>query len=188
MPRPLQRSLNSSSFYKPSCPSHSHLIRSGGCPRIATHTAVSLSLQPRIVHFVFRSGYVLRSAVTRRHWSRGDAQRDAPALGSRRRESGLEAGRNSSPHLSAYLPRSPAPDARPRRAREPLYGEPRAWPRIRGEVRRVYSDLETVRDRSEVGEYRVDQSFEQLGDQLIRLGFDTRIGANPQRQGRRKPR
>jgi hypothetical protein len=49
-------------------------------------------------------------------------------------------------------------------------------------VRRVYSHLGTVRHCSEVVEYRVEQ-FERLGDQLIRLGFDTKIGTNPQRQG-----
>jgi integrase len=39
-------------------------------------------------------------------------------------------------------------------------------------VRRVYSHLGTVRHRSEVVEYRVEQHYERLGDQLIRLGFD----------------
>ncbi|MEZ0334927.1 MAG: tyrosine-type recombinase/integrase, partial [Gemmatimonadales bacterium] len=38
-------------------------------------------------------------------------------------------------------------------------------------VRRVYSHLGTVRHRSEVVEYRVEQHFERLGDQLRRLGF-----------------
>ncbi len=39
-------------------------------------------------------------------------------------------------------------------------------------VRRVYSHLGTVRHGAEVVEYRVEQHFERLGDQLIRLGFD----------------
>jgi hypothetical protein len=38
-------------------------------------------------------------------------------------------------------------------------------------VRRVYSHLGTVRHRSEVVEFRVEQHFERLGDQLRRLGF-----------------
>jgi hypothetical protein len=38
-------------------------------------------------------------------------------------------------------------------------------------VRRVYSHLGSVRHRSEVVEYRVEQHFERLGDQLRRLGF-----------------
>jgi hypothetical protein len=50
-------------------------------------------------------------------------------------------------------------------------------------VRRVYSHLGTVRHRSEVVEYRVEQHFERLGDQLIRLGFDTKIGTNPLSRG-----
>jgi integrase len=45
-------------------------------------------------------------------------------------------------------------------------------------VRRVYSHLGTFRHRSEVVEYRVEQHFERLGDQLLRLGFDTRNGTN----------
>ena len=36
-------------------------------------------------------------------------------------------------------------------------------------VRRVYSHLGTVRQRAEVVEFRVEQHFERLGDQLIRL-------------------
>ena len=39
-------------------------------------------------------------------------------------------------------------------------------------VRRVYAHLGTVRHRSEVVEYRAEQHFERLGDQLVRLGFD----------------
>jgi hypothetical protein len=38
-------------------------------------------------------------------------------------------------------------------------------------VRRVYAHLGTIRHRSEVVEYRVEQHFERLGDQLVRLGF-----------------
>ncbi|MBA2714771.1 MAG: hypothetical protein H0U55_14595 [Rubrobacteraceae bacterium] len=38
-------------------------------------------------------------------------------------------------------------------------------------VRRVYSHLGTVRHRSEVVEFRVEQHFERLGDQLRRIGF-----------------
>jgi integrase len=38
-------------------------------------------------------------------------------------------------------------------------------------VRRVYAHLGTMRHRSEVVEYRVEQHFERLGDQLRRLGF-----------------
>jgi hypothetical protein len=40
-------------------------------------------------------------------------------------------------------------------------------------VRRVYSHLGTVRHRSEVVEYRVEQHYGRLGDQLVRLGFVT---------------
>ena len=47
-------------------------------------------------------------------------------------------------------------------------------------VRRVYSHLGTFRHRSEVVEYRVEQHFERLGKQLIRMGFDTKLGTNPQ--------
>jgi len=47
-------------------------------------------------------------------------------------------------------------------------------------VRRVYSHLGTFRHRSEVVEYRVEQHFERLGNQLIRMGFDTKMGTNPQ--------
>ncbi len=39
-------------------------------------------------------------------------------------------------------------------------------------VRRVYAHLGTVRHRSEVLEYRVEQHFDRLGDQLVRLGYD----------------
>jgi hypothetical protein len=39
-------------------------------------------------------------------------------------------------------------------------------------VRRVYSHLGSVRHRSQVVEFRVEQHFERLGDQLRRLGFD----------------
>jgi hypothetical protein len=47
-------------------------------------------------------------------------------------------------------------------------------------VRRVYSHLGTFCHRSEVVEYRVEQHFERLGNQLVRLGFDTKIGTNRQ--------
>jgi integrase len=40
-------------------------------------------------------------------------------------------------------------------------------------VRRVYSHLGTVRHRAEAVEYRVEQHFERLGDQLIRLRSGT---------------
>jgi hypothetical protein len=56
-------------------------------------------------------------------------------------------------------------------------------------VRRVYSHLGTVRHRSEVVEFRVEQHFERLGDQLRRLGFvitsDIKEGAG---EGYEKPR
>ena len=39
-------------------------------------------------------------------------------------------------------------------------------------VRRVYSHLGTVRHRSEVAEFRAEQHFGLLGDQLVRLGYD----------------
>jgi hypothetical protein len=43
-------------------------------------------------------------------------------------------------------------------------------------VRRVYAHLGTVRHRSDVVKYRVEQHFERLGDQLVRLGYDiTRV-------------
>ena len=54
-------------------------------------------------------------------------------------------------------------------------------------VRRVYSHLGTFRHRSEVVEYRVEQHFERLGDQLIRLGLDTKIGTNPQAGSTNEP-
>jgi hypothetical protein len=47
-------------------------------------------------------------------------------------------------------------------------------------VRRVYSHLDSFRHRSEVIEYRVERHFERLGGELVRLGFDTKIGTNPQ--------
>ncbi len=53
-------------------------------------------------------------------------------------------------------------------------------------VRRVYSHLGTFRHRSEVVEYRVEQHFERLGDQLIRLGFDTKTGTNPAEADRKR--
>jgi hypothetical protein len=40
-------------------------------------------------------------------------------------------------------------------------------------VQRVYSHLGTVRHRSEVVEYRVEQHVDQLGDRLRALGFVT---------------
>jgi hypothetical protein len=56
-------------------------------------------------------------------------------------------------------------------------------------VRRVYSHLGTVRHRSEVVEFRVEQHFERLGDQLRRLGFvitsDIKEGAG---EGKEDPR
>ena len=39
-------------------------------------------------------------------------------------------------------------------------------------VRRVYAHLGTVRHRSQVVEFRAEQHFERLGDQLVRLGYD----------------
>jgi integrase len=45
-------------------------------------------------------------------------------------------------------------------------------------VRRVYAHLGSVRHRSEVVEYRVEQHFDRLGDQLIRLAPDTKIVTN----------
>ena len=39
-------------------------------------------------------------------------------------------------------------------------------------VRRVYAHLGTSRHRAEVVEYRIEQHFERLGDQLRRLGLD----------------
>src|SRR2546428_12424860 len=48
-------------------------------------------------------------------------------------------------------------------------------------VRRVYSHLGTVRHRSEGVEYRGDQHYDRLGDQLIRLRSDTKIVAKSQR-------
>ncbi|HEX3235027.1 MAG TPA: hypothetical protein VHR41_12575 [Gemmatimonadales bacterium] len=42
-------------------------------------------------------------------------------------------------------------------------------------VQRVYSHLGTVRHRSEVVEYRIEQHYERLGDQLIRLRSGTTI-------------
>ncbi len=44
--------------------------------------------------------------------------------------------------------------------------------------RRVYSHLGMIRHRSEVMEYRVEQHFERLGDQLRRLSSDTMIDTN----------
>ncbi len=52
-------------------------------------------------------------------------------------------------------------------------------------VRRVYSHLGQVRHRADVVEYRVEQHFEQLGEQLPRLGFDTTNVATAE-QGREK--
>jgi hypothetical protein len=46
-------------------------------------------------------------------------------------------------------------------------------------VRRVYAHLGSVRHRSEVVEYRVEQHFERLGDQLVRLGFVINPVMNP---------
>jgi integrase len=46
-------------------------------------------------------------------------------------------------------------------------------------VRRVYAHLGTVRHRSEVVEYRVEQHYERLGDQLVRLGFVINPVINP---------
>jgi len=43
-------------------------------------------------------------------------------------------------------------------------------------VRRVYSHLGSVRHRSEAVEFRVEQHFERLGDQLIRLRSGTMMG------------
>jgi hypothetical protein len=39
-------------------------------------------------------------------------------------------------------------------------------------VLRVYAHLGSVRHRSEVVEFRAEQHFEPLGDQLVRLGYD----------------
>ena len=55
-------------------------------------------------------------------------------------------------------------------------------------VRRVYSHLGTFRHRSEMVEYRVEQHFERLGDQLIRLGFDTTIVTNRVGEQQKLPR
>jgi hypothetical protein len=40
-------------------------------------------------------------------------------------------------------------------------------------VRRVYSHLGTVRHRAEAVEYRVEQHYQRLGDQLVLLAPDT---------------
>jgi hypothetical protein len=56
-------------------------------------------------------------------------------------------------------------------------------------VRRVYSHLGTVRHRAEAVEYRVEQHYQRLGDQLVRLasdaGIDTAVEGTPQNK---KPR
>ena len=182
MPCLLQRRLNSSSYYKPSCPSHSHLISSWrlseNCFQHRSRPEPPTPNRPYRV----RSAYVLRSAVTRRHWSRGDAQRDAPALGSRRRESGLEAGRDSSPHLPPHLHRSATPKCLHHGAPISVYTVSRELGHGSEDmVPRVYSHLGMFRHRSEV--VRVpgwSQHFERLGKQLIRMGFDTKLGTNPQ--------
>ena len=54
-------------------------------------------------------------------------------------------------------------------------------------VRRVYAHLGTVRHRSEVVEYRVEQHFERLGDQLVRLGFDIKSVIKEGTAGETKP-
>ena len=47
-------------------------------------------------------------------------------------------------------------------------------------VRRAYAHLGSIRHRSEVVEYRVEQPFERLGDQLVRLGFVINPVINPE--------
>ncbi len=46
-------------------------------------------------------------------------------------------------------------------------------------VRRVYSHLGSVRHRSDVVEYRVEQHYERLGEELSRLGFVIKIVIKP---------
>lgn len=53
-------------------------------------------------------------------------------------------------------------------------------------VRRVYSHLGTVRHRSEVVEYRVEQHYERLGEQLLRLGFVIKSVIKPERRSENK--
>ncbi len=43
-------------------------------------------------------------------------------------------------------------------------------------MRRVYAHLGSVRHRSEVVEYRIEQHFKRLGNQLVRLGLETTSG------------
>ena len=93
MPCLLQRSLNSSSSYRPSCPSRSHLISSW---RLSANCYPHRSQpEPPTPNRQFRCPEA-DTYCGQRHTSsllRGVAQRDAPALGLRRRESGLEAGK-----------------------------------------------------------------------------------------------
>ena len=49
-------------------------------------------------------------------------------------------------------------------------------------VRRVYAHLGTIRHRSEMVEYRVEQHLERLGDRLLRLGRVSGPFHGPRRQ------
>jgi hypothetical protein len=68
------------------------------------------------------------------------------------------------PGLPAPLLRRPAADARSGRASIDLHGRPGAWPPVGGYGAKAH--LGTIRHRSEVVEYRVEQHLERLGDRL----------------------
>jgi hypothetical protein len=52
-------------------------------------------------------------------------------------------------------------------------------------VRRAYSHLGQVRHRADVVEYRVEQHFEELGEQVRRLGLTQRTSQPRSRGGKR---
>jgi hypothetical protein len=58
-----------------------------------------------------------------------------------------------------------------------------------GMLERVYAHLGTIRHRSEVVEYRLEQHQERLGERLKKLGFVTRIDSTRRGRGlETKPR
>ncbi len=122
----------------------------------------------------------MNRALTR---PRDPASRNPPASRSNRGADRLETGRDPAPALPAHLLRGQAPDPRPRPASQPLHRESGAGARQRGHGAAVYSHLGTVRHRAEVVEFRVEQHFERVGDQLIRLRSGTTMGTKSQRVG-----
>jgi hypothetical protein len=153
-------------------PDRPHLLRpcpathSRAEPTLASNQLQRLPPRLRTVGPGFR-----RSLSTSTRWSKAAAPRDASAPRSHRSADRLEAGGDPASALPSHLLRGPAADAGSGGAGEHVRGEPRTRARQRGHGTPRVVAPGYLRHRPEVVEFRVEQHFERLGDQLRRLGF-----------------